>query len=87
MLGAAMKLPPGALATFRNRRARIFQHADTAGTKAADSWAAQIHSAGGTVDIWQPDAAGADLNDCFHLPAEETAAALAEAFDFVKGGN
>jgi len=86
MLGAAMKIPPGALATFRNRRARIIQHADSAGEKAADSWAAQIHSAGGTVDIWTPDKAGADLNDVFHLPAEETAAALAEAFNFAMEG-
>ncbi len=87
MLGAAMKIPPGALATFRNRRARIIQHADAAGERAADAWARQIHDAGGKVDIWTPDKAGADLNDIFHLPAEETAAAIGEAFDYAKGGN
>jgi hypothetical protein len=86
-----MKIPPGALATFRNRRARIIQHNDSnkpvnAGEIAADSWAAQIHNAGGLVDIWAPDKAGADLNDCFHLPAEETAAALGEAFNFAMEG-
>ena len=91
MLGASMKIPPGALATFRNRRARIIQHNDSnktvnTGERAADAWARQIHDAGGKVDIWTPDKAGADLNDCFHLPAEETAAALGEAFDFAKGG-
>lgn len=87
MLGASMKIPPGAQATFRNRRARIIQHADAAGERAADAWARQIHDAGGKVDIWTPDKAGADLNDIFHLPAEETAPALGEAFDFAKGGN
>jgi hypothetical protein len=87
MLGASMRPPYGALATLKGRRVRIFQHNDEAGAKAADGWARLIHNAGGTVDIWQPSQAGADLNDIFHLPEAEVSAALAEAFDFVKGAN
>jgi hypothetical protein len=87
MLGASMRPPYGALATMKGRRVRIFQHNDEAGAKAADGWARLIHNAGGTVDIWTPAQAGADLNDIFHLPEAEVSAALAEAFDFVKGAN
>jgi hypothetical protein len=87
MLGASMRPPFGAVATMRGRRVRIFAHNDPAGQKAADSWARIIHNAGGTVDIWTPAQAGADLNDIFHLPEAEVTAALAEAFDFVKGAN
>jgi DNA primase len=86
MLGAAMRPPYGALATMAGRRVRIFQHNDEAGQKAADSWARLIHNAGGDVDIWTPAQAGADLNDIFHLTESELSEALAEAFDFVKGG-
>ena len=87
MLGASMRPPFGAVATMKGRRVRIFQHNDEAGQKAADGWARLIHNAGGTVDIWTPAQAGADLNDIFHLPEAEVSAALAEAFDFVKGAN
>jgi hypothetical protein len=87
MLGASMRPPFGAVATMRGRRVRVFAHNDPAGQKAADSWARIIHNAGGTVDIWTPAQAGADLNDIFHLPEAEVTAALAEAFDFVKGAN
>lgn len=87
MLGASMRPPYGAVATMKGRRVRIFQHNDEAGAKAADGWARMIHNAGGTVDIWTPDKEGADLNDIFHLPEAEVSAALAEAFDFVKGAN
>lgn len=86
MLGASMRPPFGAVATMRGRRVRIFAHNDPAGQKAADSWARLIHNAGGIVDIWTPEKEGADLNDIFHLPEAEVSAALAEAFDFVKGG-
>lgn len=87
MLGASMRPPFGAVATMKGRRVRIFQHNDEAGQKAADGWARLIHNAGGTVDIWAPEQEGADLNDIFHLPEAEVSAALAEAFDFVKGAN
>ena len=87
MLGASMRPPFGAVATMKGRRVRIFQHNDEAGAKSADSWARLIHNVGGTVDIWTPAQAGADLNDIFHLPESEVTAALAEAFDFVKGAN
>ena len=87
MLGASMRPPYGALATMKGRRVRIFQHNDEAGAKAADGWARLIHNAGGTVDIWTPAQAGADLNDIFTLPEAEVSAALAEAFDFVKGAS
>ena len=86
MLGAAMKIPPGALATLRGRRVRVFQHADRAGERAADGWAQQINNAGGKVDIWTPDHSGTDLNDCFRFPVEETAASLGEAFNFAMEG-
>jgi hypothetical protein len=87
MLGASMRPPFGAVATMKGRRVRIFQHNDEAGQKAADGWARLIHNAGGTVDIWTPAQAGADLNDIFTLPEAEVSAALAEAFGFVKGAN
>jgi hypothetical protein len=87
MLGASMRPPFGVVATMKGRRVRIFQHNDEAGQKAADGWARLIHNAGGTVDIWAPAQAGADLNDIFHLPEAEVSAALAEAFDFVKEAN
>jgi hypothetical protein len=86
MLGASMRPPFGAVATMRGRRVRVFAHNDPAGQKAADSWARLIHNACGIVDIWTPGQAGADLNDIFHLPEAEVTAALAEAFDFMKGG-
>jgi hypothetical protein len=88
MLGASMRPPYGAVATMKGRRVRIFAHNDPAGQKAADSWARLIHNAGGIVEnIWTPEKEGADLNDIFHLPEAEVSAALAEAFDFVKGAN
>ena len=84
MLGASLKLPSSAVATFRNRKTRILQHNDKAGYEAADRWASQIFNAGGKVDIWTPDHEGSDLNDVFRLPADEAEAALGEAFDFAK---
>ena len=84
MLGASLKLPSSAVATFRNRKTRILQHNDKAGYEAADRWASQIFNAGGKVDIWTPDHEGGDLNDVFRLPADEAEAALGEAFDFAK---
>jgi hypothetical protein len=86
ILGSSMRPPYGALATMKGRRVRILQDNDEAGRKAADVWARLIHNAGGNVDIWTPAQEGADLNDIFHLPEAEITAALAEAFDFVKGG-
>jgi hypothetical protein len=86
MLGASMRPPFGAVATMKGRRVRVFAHNDPAGQKAADGWARLINNAGGTVDIWSPEKEGADLNDIFHLPEAEISAALAEVFDFVKGG-
>jgi hypothetical protein len=86
MLGASMRPPFGAVATMKGRRVRVFAHNDNAGQKAADAWARLIHNVGGTVDIWTPEQEGADLNDIFHLPESEVTAALAEAFDFAKGG-
>jgi hypothetical protein len=85
ILGAGNKLPAGAVASLRNRHTRIFQHHDKAGRDAVDIWAPQIFNAGGTVDIWEPEKAGMDLNDVFHLPAEEREAELQQAFSFVKG--
>jgi len=86
ILGAGLKLPAVSAATLRNRKTRILQHNDKAGDEAADRWAQQIWDAGGKVDIWVPDQAGADLNDVFGLPRNEADAAIREAFSFAKEG-
>jgi len=86
ILGAGLKLPTSSAATLRNRKTRILQHNDKAGDEAADRWAQQIWDAGGKVDIWVPDQAGADLNDVFGLPPNEADAAIREAFSFAKEG-
>jgi hypothetical protein len=85
ILGAGNKLPAGAVASLRNRHTRIFQHHDKAGREAADIWATQIFNTGGSVDIWEPEKQGMDLNDVFTLPAEEREVELEQAFSFVKG--
>lgn len=86
MLGAGMRIPPGALASMAGRRVRILQHNDSAGYKAADEWAKQLHVFRAKVDIWTPSADGADLNDVFKLPPEACEQEIGEAFDFAKGG-
>ena len=86
MLGAGMRIPPGALASMAGRRVRILQHNDSAGYKAADEWAKQLHGFRAKVDIWTPSADGADLNDVFKLPPEACEQEIGEAFDFAKGG-
>lgn len=86
MLGAGMKIPPGALGSMSGRRVRILQHNDSAGRKAANEWAWQLHRFRAKVDIWMPSADGADLNDVFKLAPEACALEISEAFDFAKGG-
>jgi hypothetical protein len=86
MLGAGMRIPQGALASMAGRRVRILQHNDSAGYKAADDWAKQLHSCRAEVDIWTPSADGADLNDVFKLPPEGCEQEIGEAFNFAKGG-
>jgi DNA primase len=44
MLGAGMVIPDQYLAKFAGHRVRIFAHADEAGQKAAERWAAQLQS-------------------------------------------
>jgi hypothetical protein len=86
MLGAGMKIPPGALGSMAGRRVRVLQHNDSAGRKAANEWAWQLHRFRAKVDIWMPSADGADLNDVFKLAPEACAQEIGEAFDFAKGG-
>lgn len=86
MLGAGMRIPPGALASMAGRRVRILQHNDSAGYKAADEWAKQLHGFRAKVDIWTPSADGADLNDVFKLTPKACEQEIGEAFDFAKGG-
>jgi hypothetical protein len=86
VLGAGMRIPPGAIASMAGRRVRILQHNDSAGYKAADEWAKQLHGCRAKVDIWTPGADGADLNDVFKLLPEVCEQEISEAFDFAKGG-
>ena len=50
MIGAACRIPPECLASFAGKRVRVFVHADAAGLKAAQKWAAQLIEAGASVD-------------------------------------
>jgi len=50
MIGAACRIPPECLASFNGKRVRVFVHADAAGLKAAQKWAAQLIEAGASVD-------------------------------------
>lgn len=86
ILGAGIRIPSCAMASMANRRVRILQHNDSAGYKAANEWAKQLHGCGAKVDIWTPSVEGADLNDVFKLSPDACEQELGEAFDFAKGG-
>jgi hypothetical protein len=78
LLGASMAIHEDALPLLANKRIRIFPHADPAGTKAANRWAAQLATVGAIVDC--ADFSGLrkadgspikDLNDCTSIhPAD-----------------
>jgi hypothetical protein len=61
-----MRIADCALPAFAGKAVRIFQHADGPGRKAGAKWYWQIHDAGAaSVDRWESDREGEDLND-FH---------------------
>ena len=78
MLGASMAIHEHALPLLAGKRIRIFPHADPAGTKAANRWAAQLVTVGATVDcadftgLRKADGSPIkDLNDCTQIhPAD-----------------
>ena len=78
ILGASNRIPDDALPAFRGKRVRIMAHTDSAGTKAGDSWRAQLKAAGATVDVAdftpfrKPDGSPVkDLNDAVHVRPED----------------
>jgi hypothetical protein len=88
MIGAACRIPPECLASFAGKRVRVFVHADVAGLKAAQKWAAQLIEAGASVDGFAFDGllksdggAVKDLNDLALIGADswEENRALIEA--------
>jgi tetratricopeptide (TPR) repeat protein len=52
MIGAACRIPPECLASFNGKRVRVFVHADAAGLKAAQKWAAQLIEAASGAILW-----------------------------------
>lgn len=50
MAGASAGISSDALAYFRGKRVRIFEHRDAAGERAGTRWAAQLREAGAAVD-------------------------------------
>lgn len=77
-LGAANRIPAGALPMFVGRRVRIFGHRDTAGQAAAEGWAGQLAGAGCEVDgfsfvgLFKSDGDPVtDLNDFAHLAPDQ----------------
>ena len=78
MLGASMAIHEDALPLLAGKRIRIFPHADPAGTKAAQRWAAQLATVGAIVDCADftglRKAGGSpikDLNDCTQIHPED----------------
>jgi hypothetical protein len=64
MAGASNQISADALPLFSGKVIRIYQHADRAGTAAAGRWYWQLQAAGAaSVDIWESDREGEDLND------------------------
>lgn len=77
MLGASNTIPAEALPHFKNKRIRIFRHADDAGEKAANCWAGQLEAVGAAADIFDcggvPLRSGkisGDLNDFTETDAD-----------------
>ena len=78
MLGASMAIHEHALPLLAGKRIRIFPHADPAGTKAAQRWAAQLATVGAIVDcadftgLRKADGSPIkDLNDCTQIHPED----------------
>jgi len=64
MAGASNQIASDALPLFSGKVIRIYQHADTAGRAAAGRWYWQLQGAGAaSVDRWESDREGEDLND------------------------
>ena len=78
VLGASMAIHEDALPILAGKRIRIFPHADPAGTKAANRWAAQLEAVGADVDCFSfaglRKAGGSpvgDLNDATQIHPED----------------
>ena len=78
MLGASQRIHEDALPILAGKRVRIFPHADPAGTKAANRWAAQLEAVGADVDCFSfaglRKADGSpvgDLNDATQIHPED----------------
>ena len=81
------------LRCLKGKTGRIFVDSDSAGRKAADVWADQLHDAGITVDGFCFDGLKKsdgnpveDINDIFS-PLEQHYSVLESIMDFVAGGN
>ena len=78
LLGASQRIHEDALPILAGKRVRIFPHADPAGTKAANRWAAQLEAVGADVDCFSfaglRKADGSpvgDLNDATQIHPED----------------
>jgi hypothetical protein len=71
-LGASVRIAAPVVERLRQRRVRIFAHADEAGRRAAAEWAAQLTEAGCAVDAFDFGPFGVkDTNDFLKLPLEQ----------------
>jgi len=71
-LGASVRIAAPVVEQLRQRRVRIFAHADEAGRRAAAEWAAQLADAGCVVDAFDFGPFGVkDANDFLKLPQEQ----------------
>jgi hypothetical protein len=71
-LGASVRIAAPVVEQLRQRRVRIFAHADEAGRRAAAEWAAQLGEAGCVVDAFDFGPLGVkDANDFLKLPLEQ----------------
>jgi hypothetical protein len=68
-LGASVRIAAPVVEQLRQRRVRVFAHADEAGRRAAAEWAAQLTDAGCVVDAFDFGPFGVkDANDFLKLP-------------------
>lgn len=65
MASASPLIDAEALPYFKGRYCRIYAHHDQPGEAAAGRWSDQLTAAGATVDVWQSDQPGEDLNDYY----------------------
>ncbi len=71
-LGASVRIAAPVVEQLRQRRVRVFAHADEAGRRAAAEWAAQLTEADCVVDAFDFGPFGVkDANDFLKLPLEQ----------------